>query len=116
MSICALLYCPLQFPLVLHAQNALPCWAKHSACRKPGGRAIACTSQPSYVGLRIDKANLKKVAAVCSKLGPDLLYTGVQALNRMSTCIATSRAPRASAMEAETMLVRTSGAWPLLAT
>jgi len=110
-----LLNCPLQPPLVLHAQVTLPCFAKHSARWKLGRRAIALTSHPSFVGICIDKANLKKVAAVCSELGPDLLYSGVRALNRMSTCtITTPRAPNTSAVEAETVPVRTFGARPLL--
>jgi len=115
-SRCPLLNRPLQLLLVLHAQVSLPGCAKHRACRKSGRRAIVSTSHPSFVGVRVDKANLQKVDAVCSKLGPDLLYTRIRALHRMSTCTATPGAPRLSAMEAETVPVRTSAARPLLAT
>jgi len=113
-SRCPLLNRPLQLPLVLHAQVTLPCCAKHHARRKSGRRAIASTLHPSFVGLCIDKANLKKLAAICSKLASDLLYAGVRTLNPMSTCTATPGAPRSSATEAETVPVRTSVPWPLL--
>jgi len=110
----SLLNRPLQLPLVLHAQVTLPCCAKHHARRKSGRRAIASTLHPSFVGLCIDKANLKKLTAICSKLTSDLLYAGVRTLNPMSTCTATPGAPRSSATEAETVPVRTSVPWPLL--
>jgi len=114
-SSCPLPNRPLQQPPVLHAQVALPCCADHRACRESGGGASASTMHPIFVGVCINKAYLKRVAAVCSTRVPDLLYAGIRALHRVSTRTVIPGAPRSGAMEAETMPVCTSGTWPLLA-